>query len=184
MNPAPPTSKIPACNAFSSCLTLTPFFSARLRNRSISEGASAVEIRPRSCSNSFSLSIFTTACSKTTTVHLPKFPEQKTGIELNDSRSEYSAHIFRECAALSACDFYISDVGSCAGISKTAANPYPRDESLSLEAMRSPGSKYNTTKIHYCGMERETGIEPATNSLEGCDSTTELLPPDFNLWSR
>src|SRR5689334_5544324 len=28
-------------------------------------------------------------------------------------------------------------------------------------------------------MERETGIEPATNSLEGCDSTTELLPPDL-----
>jgi hypothetical protein len=26
------------------------------------------------------------------------------------------------------------------------------------------------------GMERETGIEPATNSLEGCDSTIELLP--------
>ena len=24
-------------------------------------------------------------------------------------------------------------------------------------------------------MEQETGIEPATNSLEGCDSTTELL---------
>ena len=29
-------------------------------------------------------------------------------------------------------------------------------------------------------MERETGIEPATNSLEGCDSTTELLPPSFS----
>ncbi len=28
-------------------------------------------------------------------------------------------------------------------------------------------------------MERETGIEPATNSLEGCDSTTELLPLAF-----
>ena len=28
-------------------------------------------------------------------------------------------------------------------------------------------------------MERETGIEPATNSLEGCDSTIELLPPKF-----
>src|SRR5437868_3363135 len=28
-------------------------------------------------------------------------------------------------------------------------------------------------------MERETGIEPATNSLEGCDSTTELLPLEF-----
>src|SRR5260370_29416049 len=26
-------------------------------------------------------------------------------------------------------------------------------------------------------LERETGIEPATNSLEGCDSTTALLPP-------
>ena len=26
-------------------------------------------------------------------------------------------------------------------------------------------------------MERETGLEPATNSLEGCDSTIELLPP-------
>ena len=26
-------------------------------------------------------------------------------------------------------------------------------------------------------VERETGIEPATNSLEGCDSTIELLPP-------
>jgi hypothetical protein len=25
-------------------------------------------------------------------------------------------------------------------------------------------------------MERETGFEPATNSLEGCDSTPELLP--------
>ena len=25
-------------------------------------------------------------------------------------------------------------------------------------------------------MERETGLEPATNSLEGCDSTVELLP--------
>ena len=29
-------------------------------------------------------------------------------------------------------------------------------------------------------MERETGIEPATNSLEGCDSTTELLPPEVS----
>ena len=25
-------------------------------------------------------------------------------------------------------------------------------------------------------MERETGLEPATNSLEGCHSTLELLP--------
>ena len=32
-------------------------------------------------------------------------------------------------------------------------------------------------------LERETGIEPATNSLEGCDSTTELLPPARSLIS-
>jgi hypothetical protein len=32
-------------------------------------------------------------------------------------------------------------------------------------------------------VERETGIEPATNSLEGCDSTTELLPPTHPLRS-
>ena len=35
-------------------------------------------------------------------------------------------------------------------------------------------------QLSYAGapehLERETGIEPATNSLEGCDSTTELLP--------
>src|SRR5207302_10032046 len=30
-------------------------------------------------------------------------------------------------------------------------------------------------------MERETGIEPATNSLEGCDSTIELLPRFFEI---
>jgi hypothetical protein len=30
--------------------------------------------------------------------------------------------------------------------------------------------------LHQKFLERETGIEPATNSLEGCDSTTELLP--------
>jgi hypothetical protein len=30
-------------------------------------------------------------------------------------------------------------------------------------------------------LERETGIEPATNSLEGCDSTTELLPLSLKL---
>ena len=33
------------------------------------------------------------------------------------------------------------------------------------------------SSIRPVGMERETGIEPATNSLEGCDSTIELLPP-------
>ncbi len=37
---------------------------------------------------------------------------------------------------------------------------------------------YNQTTIQdlYSGLERETGFEPATNSLEGYDSTTELLP--------
>ena len=32
-------------------------------------------------------------------------------------------------------------------------------------------------QLSYASLERETGIEPATNSLEGCDSTIELLPP-------
>src|SRR5438309_1568963 len=30
--------------------------------------------------------------------------------------------------------------------------------------------------VRRSALERETGIEPATNSLEGCDSTIELLP--------
>ena len=34
---------------------------------------------------------------------------------------------------------------------------------------------FESTDQH-CKLERETGLEPATNSLEGCDSTTELLP--------
>src|SRR5579863_6866211 len=38
-----------------------------------------------------------------------------------------------------------------------------------LRASLTPAKRLN--------LERETGIEPATNSLEGCDSTTELLPP-------
>ena len=36
----------------------------------------------------------------------------------------------------------------------------------------SPGSR---------DVERETGFEPATNSLEGCDSTPELLPHVYSL---
>ena len=41
---------------------------------------------------------------------------------------------------------------------------------------------WSLCELHFYGvnlkqsLERETGIEPATNSLEGCDSTTELLP--------
>src|SRR5271169_7150584 len=31
-------------------------------------------------------------------------------------------------------------------------------------------------KVAKALLERETGFEPATNSLEGCDSTPELLP--------
>src|ERR1019366_3206898 len=40
--------------------------------------------------------------------------------------------------------------------------------------LHQPSTAHHATKL----LERETGIEPATNSLEGCDSTTELLPPD------
>src|SRR3954466_9871317 len=38
-------------------------------------------------------------------------------------------------------------------------------------------SPWRSRQTSGVGVERETGIEPATNSLEGCDSTTELLPP-------
>jgi hypothetical protein len=37
-------------------------------------------------------------------------------------------------------------------------------------------SVQNRDRVVPENMERETGIEPATNSLEGCDSTIELLP--------
>jgi hypothetical protein len=46
--------------------------------------------------------------------------------------------------------------------------------------MEQKWSKSQTGLLQVVGkMERETGIEPATNSLEGCDSTTELLPQPF-----
>src|SRR5438132_428297 len=44
--------------------------------------------------------------------------------------------------------------------------------------MEQKWSKSKTGRLQVLGfLERETGIEPATNSLEGCDSTMELLPP-------
>ena len=49
--------------------------------------------------------------------------------------------------------------------------PRPKPRGLPSEARQA--------QIRERRMERETGIEPATNSLEGCDSTTELLPPTF-----
>ena len=45
-------------------------------------------------------------------------------------------------------------------------------------SQRHPGMPHEVHGTPYnMSLERETGIEPATNSLEGCDSTTELLPP-------
>jgi hypothetical protein len=41
---------------------------------------------------------------------------------------------------------------------------------------RAKSAKTQLPKKTMKTLERETGIEPATNSLEGCDSTTELLP--------
>ena len=49
-------------------------------------------------------------------------------------------------------------------------------------SMTASGEPASRSRLLFTGrrrMERETGIEPATNSLEGCDSTTELLPPSF-----
>ena len=52
---------------------------------------------------------------------------------------------------------------------KSAARPR-RLPSHSLDSQQS------SRRVAREELERETGIEPATNSLEGCDSTTELLP--------
>src|SRR3989442_15980213 len=49
-------------------------------------------------------------------------------------------------------------------------------------ALTSPPGPTSLTRLTCPILERETGIEPATNSLEGCDSTTELLPPS-RLWA-
>ena len=48
-----------------------------------------------------------------------------------------------------------------------------------IELVTSSLPRTRSYQLSYMGpsLERETGIEPATNSLEGCDSTTELLPP-------
>ena len=48
-------------------------------------------------------------------------------------------------------------------------NPRPSD-------YKSDALPTELRQLAWC-VERETGIEPATNSLEGCDSTIELLPP-------
>src|SRR5208337_950832 len=72
-------------------------------------------------------------------------------------------------------------------VTRSGANAF------SIAAFRSPNSRSFSTLMTPCSnftvttrntkfqthrqtLERETGIEPATNSLEGCDSTTELLP--------
>ena len=51
-----------------------------------------------------------------------------------------------------------------------------------IELVTSSLPRTRSYQLSYVGptLERETGIEPATNSLEGCDSTTELLPPKTN----
>ena len=54
---------------------------------------------------------------------------------------------------------------------------------LSRLAPGLPGRSRSEAK-RWRNLERETGIEPATNSLEGCDSTTELLPPSRPLSNR
>src|SRR5579862_1760288 len=49
--------------------------------------------------------------------------------------------------------------------------------SRSVVARREPSARHRVATADHrvkTNLERETGIEPATNSLEGCDSTTEL----------
>ena len=60
--------------------------------------------------------------------------------------------------------------------SATARAGLPERSSASLRPVRRRGARLRRL-LRERRLERETGIEPATNSLEGCDSTTELLPP-------
>src|SRR3990172_3259786 len=45
-----------------------------------------------------------------------------------------------------------------------------------IEPVTSSLPRRCSNRLSYKGLERETGFEPATTSLEGWDSTTELLP--------
>jgi hypothetical protein len=56
------------------------------------------------------------------------------------------------------------------------AGPHPRRISAPPPTLACPDEAVSAANV-WRSLERETGIEPATNSLEGCDSTTELLPP-------
>ena len=69
-------------------------------------------------------------------------------------------------------------------VGSNSAARNPRKACQSTYALRATGTNHSCLPtvarlaIHAeRRLERETGIEPATNSLEGCDSTTELLPP-------
>ena len=64
------------------------------------------------------------------------------------------------------------------GPSSHGRRPAPGRPRAFLAADRRRGASALPAALpHTPELERETGIEPATNSLEGCDSTTELLPP-------
>ncbi len=57
--------------------------------------------------------------------------------------------------------------------SRSERTPWPANRSSRSERTPWPANRSSRSERR---LERETGIEPATNSLEGCDSTTELLP--------
>lgn len=58
--------------------------------------------------------------------------------------------------------------------------PRRRRRSTSTQGHVACRAETQAPKARERRLERETGIEPATNSLEGCDSTTELLPPTLD----
>ncbi len=62
---------------------------------------------------------------------------------------------------------------------RTCSTPELRGRTRGCEVPRSRGVLLRdlaTSQLRDRKLERETGFEPATNSLEGCDSTPELLP--------
>ena len=77
----------------------------------------------------------------------------------------------------------LSYIGLRCFVARSDGRP-PHSASADIRATAGLPSRSSLAVSGVRRLERETGIEPATNSLEGCDSTTELLPPSRSLTPR
>ena len=69
------------------------------------------------------------------------------------------------------------DFGECCLVADRHGNAFVEGRRAVYRVCVGLRHRFQEPALHaFEDMERETGIGPATNSLEGCDSTTELLP--------